>query len=178
MSWTAMLNGNGLHGQGEKALQMLQKMEQVEAKPNEVTFPTALSACSHGGLVIEGKKCFQRMIVDYGFLPRIEHFGCMIDLLGRAACRVRGNVELVELTKMALMVLGAKQAENFYLIESIYSLDRRKFRKKDLMEEKPMRKDGGHLHGLRRQNGKTVKRSSSSKLGAYCAKSLGDYGFD
>ncbi|XP_068641210.1 pentatricopeptide repeat-containing protein At1g26900, mitochondrial-like [Aristolochia californica] len=170
MCWTAMINGYGLHGQGDKALQMLQKMEQLGAKPNEVTFLAALSACSHGGLVTEGKKCFQRMIVDYGFFPGIEHFGCMVDLLGRAgllieafelienfpvekdatawraflaACRVHGNVELGELAKRALMDLGDKHPANLTLLESIYTLARREVKQKDLMEEKRMKKEAG-----------------------------------
>ncbi|KAG9451264.1 hypothetical protein H6P81_011229 [Aristolochia fimbriata] len=169
MCWTAMINGYGLHGQGEKALQMLQKMEQVGAKPNEVTFLAALSACNHGGLVIEGKKCFQRMIMDYGFSPRIEHFGCMIDLLGRAgllseaseliknlpvekdatawrsflaACRIHGDVELGELAKSALMDMGDKHPANLALLQSIYTLDRRKV-KIELLEKSLIKKEAG-----------------------------------
>lgn len=53
-------------------------------RPNVVTFLAILTACSHGGLVIEGMDIFKRMVQEFGFSPQIEQYGCLIDLLGRA----------------------------------------------------------------------------------------------
>ena len=42
-----------------------------------------LNACSHVGRVDEGCIYFTSMIDEYGIIPSIEHYTCMIDLLGR-----------------------------------------------------------------------------------------------
>ncbi|BAU03434.1 hypothetical protein VIGAN_UM105300 [Vigna angularis var. angularis] len=58
-------------------------MEKAGVRPNEVTFITILSACSHAGLVELGRYYFTGMRSKYGIEPTIEHYGCMVDLLGR-----------------------------------------------------------------------------------------------
>ncbi|RLM85476.1 hypothetical protein C2845_PM04G15680 [Panicum miliaceum] len=83
-SWNSMIIGYGLHGQSEKALELFMEMEKNGPQPNETTFICILSSCSHGGLVLEGWWCFDRMVRSYNFEPKAEHFGCMMDLLGRA----------------------------------------------------------------------------------------------
>lgn len=83
-SWNSMIIGYGLHGQSEKALELFLEMEKSGPRPNETTFICVLSSCAHGGLVLEGWWCFDRMVRFYGFEPKAEHFGCMMDLLGRA----------------------------------------------------------------------------------------------
>ncbi|WOH14260.1 hypothetical protein DCAR_0933777 [Daucus carota subsp. sativus] len=42
------------------------------------------SACRHMGLVEEGRSHFESMIHKQGIAPNIKHYGCMVDLLGRA----------------------------------------------------------------------------------------------
>ncbi|KAL5783219.1 hypothetical protein ACOSP7_008248 [Xanthoceras sorbifolium] len=61
-----------------------QEMEKTELKPDHVTFIALLSACSHGGLVKEGYEFFSKMSSVYKINPKIEHYGCMVDLLGQA----------------------------------------------------------------------------------------------
>ncbi|KAJ6752555.1 hypothetical protein OIU85_002920 [Salix viminalis] len=53
-------------------------------RPNEVIFVAILSACSHAGCVEEGRQYFSQMEHGFGIKPSIEHYGCMVDLLGRA----------------------------------------------------------------------------------------------
>ncbi|KAK4773568.1 hypothetical protein SAY87_028587 [Trapa incisa] len=84
MSWTSMITGYGSHGQAWEALGLFLKMRQENIKPDKVTFLAILSACSHGGLVDEGCYYFRLMITEYGIKPEIEHYSCLIDLLGRA----------------------------------------------------------------------------------------------
>ncbi|KAJ1401421.1 Tetratricopeptide-like helical domain superfamily [Sesbania bispinosa] len=84
ITWTTMIAGLALHGLGNEALFMFSCMEKARVKPNEVTFIAILSACSHVGLVELGRSYFMSMRSKYGIEPRIEHYGCMIDLLGRA----------------------------------------------------------------------------------------------
>lgn len=83
-SWTALIQGLASNGQGKKALEYFKLMREKNIDPNDVTFIGILSACSHAGLVDEGRKLFISMSNDYGIEPRIEHYGCMVDILGRA----------------------------------------------------------------------------------------------
>ncbi|KAL5770580.1 hypothetical protein ACOSP7_014734 [Xanthoceras sorbifolium] len=83
-NWNAMMAGYGMHGRCEEAFQLFTDMERFGVKPNDITFIGLLNACSHAGLVAEGKILFDKMVHDFGLIPKIEHYGCMVDLLGRA----------------------------------------------------------------------------------------------
>ncbi|KAF5185921.1 Pentatricopeptide repeat-containing protein [Thalictrum thalictroides] len=84
VSWTSMITAYGSHGQAIEALELFQKMVQSKAKPDRVTFLAVISACSHAGLVDEGCHYFNVMTDKYGIRPTLEHYSCLIDLLGRA----------------------------------------------------------------------------------------------
>ncbi|KAF6136598.1 hypothetical protein GIB67_016054 [Kingdonia uniflora] len=84
MSWSAMICGLAQHGCGEEALLMFKKMKGSGVRPNEITFTGILSACTHSGLVEEGLKNYEEMIEHYRLEPRIQHYGCIVDLLGKA----------------------------------------------------------------------------------------------
>ncbi|KAK9160347.1 hypothetical protein Syun_006688 [Stephania yunnanensis] len=93
--WNAIIEGLGMHGYGERALEMFKMMEVERVKPNGVTFVGVLTACTHAGLVEEGRRCFTSMIHHYSIAPGIEHYGCMVDLLGRAGM-LEEALELIE----------------------------------------------------------------------------------
>ncbi|XP_002978636.2 pentatricopeptide repeat-containing protein At4g14050, mitochondrial [Selaginella moellendorffii] len=84
VSWTAMLAAFAQHGHIDRALATFQRMQEQGHKPNYVTFVHLLSACSHKGLVEEGRKYFDLMTARYGIAPDAQHYACMVDLLGRA----------------------------------------------------------------------------------------------
>lgn len=84
VSWNSMIAGYGMHGLGENALRIFYQMISFGFKPDNVTFIVILSACSHAALINEGQLLFDRMITDYGIEPKMEHYACMVDLLGRA----------------------------------------------------------------------------------------------
>ncbi|POO02492.1 DYW domain containing protein [Trema orientale] len=83
-SWTAIIEGFAIHGRGREALNWFMQMQSTGIKPNHITFTSILTACSYAGLVDEGKSLFQSMKTIYKLTPSIEHYGCMVDLLGRA----------------------------------------------------------------------------------------------
>lgn len=83
-SWNSMISAYARHGDGNKALDIFSQMESDNQKPDHVTFVGVLSACSHVGLVNQGFDHFESMSKVYNLSPRIEHFSCMVDLLGRA----------------------------------------------------------------------------------------------
>lgn len=84
ISWNVMITGYGMHGLGDEALRIFYRMVDDGVRPDEVTFVAVLSACSHSGLVLEGRELFDRMIREFGIEARVEHYACMVDLLGRA----------------------------------------------------------------------------------------------
>ncbi|XP_044478722.1 pentatricopeptide repeat-containing protein At5g27110-like [Mangifera indica] len=84
VSWTSMITAYGSHGQAAKALKLFDEMRKSNTKPDSVTFLAILSACSHAGLVDEGCHYFSQMTFEYNLKPKIEHYLCLIDLLGRA----------------------------------------------------------------------------------------------
>lgn len=84
-SWNALINGFAVNGRGEEALKLFLDMQHKKLKPNDITLLGVLSACNHSGLVEEGKRWFKAM-EGFELIPQIEHYGCMVDLLGRAGC--------------------------------------------------------------------------------------------
>ncbi|KAL9815636.1 Pentatricopeptide repeat-containing protein [Arabidopsis thaliana] len=122
-AWTALISGYAYHGHGREAISKFMEMQKMGIKPNVITFTAVLTACSYTGLVEEGKLIFYSMERDYNLKPTIEHYGCIVDLLGRAglldeakrfiqemplkpnaviwgallkACRIHKNIELGE----------------------------------------------------------------------------------
>ncbi|XP_051113836.1 pentatricopeptide repeat-containing protein At1g77170, mitochondrial [Andrographis paniculata] len=83
-SWTSMIVGYVVHGHVGNALEFFRGMIEGGVTPNEITFVGILSACVHGGMVCEGRYYFNMMTQVYGIKPRLPHYGCMVDLLGRA----------------------------------------------------------------------------------------------
>ncbi|KAI3412331.1 uncharacterized protein J3R85_017453, partial [Psidium guajava] len=83
VSWNVAIGALALHGCGVEAIKLFEDMEASRIFPNEITFTGLLSACSHSGLTEMGRYYFQRMSSAYGISPEIEHYACLIDLLGR-----------------------------------------------------------------------------------------------
>lgn len=83
-TWTAIINGLAVHGEALGALSIFSCMLKSGIQPNEVTFIGVLAACSHGGFVEKGKRLFDLMRYTYHLKPEMEHYGCMVDMLGRA----------------------------------------------------------------------------------------------
>ncbi|CAA7399236.1 unnamed protein product [Spirodela intermedia] len=84
LSWTTMITGLAMHGCTLMALEYFSKMVGAGVAPRAITFTAVLSVCSHGGLVSRGFELFESMKKDHRIEPRMEHYGCMVDLLGRA----------------------------------------------------------------------------------------------
>ena len=147
-AYTAMISGFSNHGLSEKAIELFRKMEDDGVKPNEITFICVLTSCSRIGTVAEGKKIFNSMSQVYGIEPGVEHYGCLIDLLGRAgllaeaaamvkempmepdtfvlgallnACRVHGYVELARETVERLEKLGLDHSGVYVQLSNLYA---------------------------------------------------------
>ncbi|KAL6627326.1 hypothetical protein ACP70R_031052 [Stipagrostis hirtigluma subsp. patula] len=151
-TWTAIILGLAVNGYGEEAIDMFHGMIKVSEAPDEVTFIGVLTACTHSGLVDKGREFFNSMIGDYRIAPNVMHYGCMIDLLGRAgkiaealetickmpmrpnsaiwgtllaACRVHGNTEIGELAAERLLELDPQNSMAFILLSNMYAKSNR-----------------------------------------------------
>ncbi|KAF2313592.1 hypothetical protein GH714_012318 [Hevea brasiliensis] len=107
VAWNAILCGLAMHGKGKIVLDVFPNMVR-EAKPDDLTFMAVLSACSHSGLVDEGRHYFHNLESEYDVTPKIEHYACMVDLLGRAGCLEEAEI-LIKKMPMPLneVVLGS-----------------------------------------------------------------------
>lgn len=149
VTWTAIISGLAMNGCGWDALEAFSEMQRSGVTPDEQTFTGVLSACSHCGLVDQGLRFFDSMKTEYSIVPNLHHYGCMVDLLGRAglldqaygliveaksikpdatiwrtllgACRIHRYPELGERVIMHLIELNAQEAGDYVLLLNIYS---------------------------------------------------------
>lgn len=84
--WSAMIAAYGFHGRGDEAIELFEDMEKSGFEANDVTFLSLLYACSHCGLKEKGLELFELMVKGYGVEPSLEHYTCIVDLLGRFGC--------------------------------------------------------------------------------------------
>ncbi|CAN6460350.1 unnamed protein product [Victoria cruziana] len=83
-SWSAMISALSMHGCCEEAIVVFERMQSLGIKPNGITFVSILTACSHAGMVDEGREIFHGMRMVHRIEPSTEHYTCMVDLLSRA----------------------------------------------------------------------------------------------
>lgn len=96
ITWSSIICGLATHGKAHEAVELFVAMEkEKEARPNNITFVGVLTACAHGGLLEEGMHYFNLMKDVYGIEVEVEHYGCLVDLLGRTGCILRA-VEIIE----------------------------------------------------------------------------------
>ncbi|KAI5326290.1 hypothetical protein L3X38_035364 [Prunus dulcis] len=94
-TWNALILGLAMNGLVEKSLEMFSEMKKCGVAPNEITFIGVLGACRHMGLVDEGRRHFDSIVQEHKIEPNVKHYGCMVDLLGRAGM-LKEAEELIE----------------------------------------------------------------------------------
>ncbi|XP_051115158.1 pentatricopeptide repeat-containing protein At2g22410, mitochondrial-like [Andrographis paniculata] len=112
VSWNTVINALALHGHGDKAVELFQEMEASGTQPDAATFGGLLSACCHCGNIEIGRYFFSKMRSVYGIRYDIEHYACMVDILGRRgllkeALRLVGEMEMRPDVVIWGSVLGA-----------------------------------------------------------------------
>ncbi|KAL8247085.1 hypothetical protein R6Q59_008301 [Mikania micrantha] len=139
-SWNTMIAASGMQGDCFGALELISQMKKEKISPDGVTFMSALSSCSHAGLVEEGLNLF--------LVPGEEHYGCGVDLLGQsgqlkeafeflkcvpptqsgsalgalvAACRVHGNSEMGEALGRWLLDFNPQKSSSYGLVANLYA---------------------------------------------------------
>uniref|UniRef100_A0A0D9W4U6 DYW domain-containing protein n=1 Tax=Leersia perrieri TaxID=77586 RepID=A0A0D9W4U6_9ORYZ len=146
-TWTSAVSGLAMNGMGRECLELFKRMESSGVEPNGVTFVAVLRGCSVAGLVDEGRACFDLM-KNQGIDPRLEHYGCMVDLYARAgrlddaisfingmpvephegvwgallnASRIHKNVELGKYAMDKLVTIESKNDAAHVLLSNIYA---------------------------------------------------------
>ncbi|GMY14167.1 putative pentatricopeptide repeat-containing protein At3g13770, mitochondrial isoform X2 [Fagus crenata] len=150
ISWNAMLVGYSKHGMGSQVVELFELMrEENRVKPDRVTILAVISGCSHGGMEERGLEIFYEMENGkLGVEPEIEHYGCVVDLLGRAgqveeafefikkmpfeptaaiwgsllgACRVHSNIDIGESVGHQLLEIEPENAGNYVILSNLYA---------------------------------------------------------
>ncbi|KAH9612298.1 hypothetical protein KSS87_015750, partial [Heliosperma pusillum] len=99
ITWCAMMGGYGMHGDFEEIFGLFDGLLEMGVKPDKAAFTTVLTSCSHGGRIDKGKEYFKMMTERFGLRPSLEHYTCMVDMLGRAG-RITEAKELIESMEM------------------------------------------------------------------------------
>ncbi|XP_055812011.1 pentatricopeptide repeat-containing protein At2g20540 [Solanum dulcamara] len=148
ISWSTMIGGLANHGRAQEALKLFHEMQRSAVEPNEITFVGLLCACAHAGLCDDGLRYFDSMKNDYNIEPGIEHYGCLVDLLGRtgrleralaiiksmpvkpdsaiwgsllSSCRTHRNIEIAVIAMEHLLELEPEDTGNYILLANIYA---------------------------------------------------------
>ncbi|CAM6023970.1 unnamed protein product [Sphagnum balticum] len=148
VSWNALLGGYAMHGHGKEVLKNFERMCEEGVQPDDITFICLLSACSHAGLVVEGLCCYASMSKIHKISAKLEHYTCVVDLLGRAghlqeaedmikampynpnvavwmallgSCRIHDNVEMAERVAKQVIELEPENAAGYVLLSNIYA---------------------------------------------------------
>ncbi|KMT05310.1 hypothetical protein BVRB_7g174460 [Beta vulgaris subsp. vulgaris] len=148
-TWNCMIGGLAIHGRGKAAIELFKDMERETVAPDNITFLNVLSACAHAGLVETGRHYFKHMTEVHRLEPRMEHYGCMVDLLGRAglleearklveeempmeadagvlgalvgACKIHGDINLGENFGKRLIELDPNNSGRYVLLANLYA---------------------------------------------------------
>ena len=172
-SWNVIIAGYGIHGHGNKAIELFEKMQRSGHRPDGFTFIGLLMACSHAGLVTEGLKYLNQMQSLYGIEPKLQHYACVVDMLGRAgqldealklildmpeepdagiwssllsSCRIYGDLDMGVKVAEKLLALEPDKAETYVLLSNLYAGSGKwddVRRVRQIMKETGLQKDAG-----------------------------------
>lgn len=147
VSWNVIIGALALHGRGLEAIEKFEEMQEHGIWPDEFTFTGLLSACSHSGLVDIGRYYFDRMYSFFRISPELEHYACVVDLLGRGglleeairlmgrmpmkpdvvvwgallgSCRIHGNIEIGKQILKQLLELEPHSSGLYVLLSNIF----------------------------------------------------------
>lgn len=171
--WNAIISGLAMNGHVKSAFGLFGQIEKTGIQPDGNTFMGLLCGCTHAGLVDDGRQYFNSINRVFSLTPTIEHYGCMVDLLGRAGlldeahqliksmpveansivwgallngCRLHRDTGLAEYVLKKLIELEPWNSGNYVLLSNIYSTSHRwdeAAKLRSILNEKRMKKIPG-----------------------------------
>ncbi|KAI3966484.1 hypothetical protein MKW92_024372 [Papaver armeniacum] len=171
--WNSITGRLAIHGFAKESIDLFVEMQREKTQPDEITFIGVLVACSHGGMTEKGRKYFELMRIQYGKEPNMRHYGCTVDMLGRAglleeafefaesieivpnpiiwrtslgACRIHGNAELGKRASEQLLALRHDQSGDYVFLSNIYAAEGQwegAENVRKLMEDRGVKKETG-----------------------------------
>ncbi|XP_047315382.1 pentatricopeptide repeat-containing protein At5g27110-like [Impatiens glandulifera] len=148
ISWNSLLSSYALHGRSEKVILLFKEMIGQGFVPDAVTVLVVLQACAYSGLCEYGIQLFKEIESKYGVIPRIEHFACLVDIMGRAklfsqaiefirecpfskshllwrtlvhTCKLHRNVIFGKMASKCLLDLAPEDAGSYMLVSNMYA---------------------------------------------------------
>ncbi len=82
VAWNPMLSGHVKCGQGQKALELFQQMQQEGVRANSVTFVAELNACSSVVVIDKGRSAHEQ-IIQSGWDSNIFVRNCLVDMYAK-----------------------------------------------------------------------------------------------
>ncbi|WOK96113.1 hypothetical protein Cni_G04820 [Canna indica] len=152
VSWNSIIAAFARHGHGLESLKLYEHMKAQGMEPTDVTFLSLLHACSHIGSIDKGMNFLKSMHLEHGIIPRMEHYACVVDMLGRAgllddakrfienlpvdpdaqlwqallgASSIHGNLEMGRYAAERLLLQAPECAAGYVLLANIYSSEGR-----------------------------------------------------
>ena len=146
--WNACIAGYAGEGDCISSLRVYEDLKLRGIDPDEVTFTSLLSSCSHSGLIRIGLGHFAFMKSDSSINLDSKHYGIIVDLVGRAgdfktlerilekipkeadlaiwlcvlhACRIHGNIGVAKKAFNRVMHLSPKKSSAYVLMSNIYA---------------------------------------------------------
>ncbi|KAL8062861.1 hypothetical protein ABFX02_02G174500 [Erythranthe guttata] len=168
-SWNSMIMGFSTYGRGNDAVSLFHRMKEEKMQPDAITMTAVLSGCRNSGLVDEGWRLFDNMETEFKINPTIQHYSCMVDLLGRAgyldeawdfieqmptdpdsaiwgavlrSCQIHDNIQLGEIAAKQLFRREPHNPANYIMLMNIYAASKRwddVDKVKDLMDRRSVK---------------------------------------
>ncbi|KAK1365458.1 Pentatricopeptide repeat-containing protein, mitochondrial [Heracleum sosnowskyi] len=151
-TWNSMIMGFAIYSLGKQVMYLFKRMQEEGFQPDAVTFTALLSSCKASGLLNEAWRYFDHMKSRYGIAPTIEHYSCMVDLLGKCgypdeawefvksmpvkpdaavwgallgSCRGPYDIELAEVAANKLFKLEPYNPVNYVMMMHLYGMSKR-----------------------------------------------------
>ncbi|VAH67700.1 unnamed protein product [Triticum turgidum subsp. durum] len=148
ISWNAIISGYAVHGHVAQARELFDRMNKNGIQANDITFVALLSVYGSTGLVSQGLSLFNSMKLDHGIKPSMEHYTCIVRLLGRAgrlhdalnfigdipsapsamvwrallsSCIVHKNVDLGRFSAEKVLEIEPQDETTYVLLSNMYS---------------------------------------------------------
>ncbi|XP_020574233.1 pentatricopeptide repeat-containing protein At4g21065-like [Phalaenopsis equestris] len=148
ISWNTIISCYGFSDYPHEALLLFEEMKAEGFQANRVTFVALLTACSHAGKLKEGFQFFEAMRKQYGIIPDVSHYACLVDCMGRigelhgayefiknmpiepddcvwsallSSCRIHGDLDLAEVAASHLIQLKPQHSGYWVLLSNIYA---------------------------------------------------------